>query len=427
MMKLLKGVKNMNRKIVISMGLLALLVIGSSFTLTTTSAATNVKIGLLTPKTGALGFLGQSFEDGANLAIDDLNAMSSDFTFELVVGDTQTDAAATATATTTLISGGVSGIVGAAASSDTISAIAIAKDSNVPMISYASTSPSITDEEDGDFLFRVVPSDSFQGKALADLIGNEGGFSKVAIIGLNDAYGTGLAAAFKDAFSGSISSEQTYPSDQKDFSTEVAAVKASDAEAILLISFNDDGTAILKELATQGVTLPVYGTDGTKSSALFASENFDGMKGTAPQVKNTTSFFNAFVNKFAYAPTIFVPETYDATMILGKAAIEANSADSCSVADNIRVIGKNYNGVSSTITFDVNGDQVSASYEYWQADSASSTNFTKIGEFVPDTASANLGTNPAHCSTTSPSPISTISVLFGMISVATLVMLKRRK
>ncbi len=418
----------MNRKIAISMGLLALLVVGASFTLNTASAnAVTVKIGLLTPKTGALGFLGQSFEDGANLAIDELNKNDEEFTFELVVGDTETDSTATATAVSTMIADGVSGIVGAAASSNTLAAIAIAKDSNIPMISYASTSPAITDEDDGDFLYRVVPSDAFQGKALAKLMSDDD-INKVAIIGLNDAYGTGLADAFKSEFSGTVSTEQTYPSDQSDFSTEVAAVKASDAEAVLLISFNTDGTAILKELEAQGVNLPLYGTDGTKSDALFDAGNFDGMKGTAPQTKNDTAFFTAFKEKYDYAPTIFVPETYDATMILGLAALEAHTAESCSVADNIRTIGKDYNGVSSTITFDVNGDQVSASYEFWKADSTSASNFTKVGEFVPDTGTADLGSNPPHCGTSNDqgTPVSTISIFLGLFSIATIVMLRRK-
>lgn len=347
--------------------------------------AVEVKLGLLTPKSGALGFLGGTFENAFNLAIKDLNAMTDAINFTGVVGDTETDADATKNVMNDFVAQGIVGVVGAAASDNTLAAIPIASENNISMISYASTSPAITTLEDDDYLFRVVPTDALQGEATAALAENEE-MTKVAAIALNDAYGQGLLASFKSAFTGDVVVEQSYPSDQDDFTSIVNAVANSDADGVLLISFNTDGVLILDELDAQGINLPIIGTDGLKSAGVFNSSKYVGVRGTAPLVNVDDSFKTAYEAEYPGedATSIFVPEAYDATMILGKAAIEAGVADGEAIRDELRGIANGYEGVSGTITFDANGDQTASSFEFWQANEEEA--FDRIGVYEAGTA-----------------------------------------
>jgi branched-chain amino acid transport system substrate-binding protein len=372
----------MNRKITI--GLLAILIFGAIGTMqvnTVSADPVDVTLGLLTPLTGDLGSLGETFQNAFKMAIADLNDMQDDYNFLEIIEDTKTDSTATVTATTNLIADGVSGIIGAAASGNTLAAIEIAKNEKIPMISYASTSPAITTVEDDDFLFRVVPTDEIQGIAAA-LLAYELGFTKIAIIALNNAYGQGLVGVFKESFENgthTVVVEQSYAETLTDFTTIVTAVDNSEADGILLVSYNNDGVLILNELENQNVNIPIIGTDGVKSPTLFEANYYIGMYGTAPLVDIDEEWGTRYNETYGAAPTIFVPETYDATMIMGKAVIAAGSTTGEDIRDQLRGIANGYEGVSGTITFDENGDQVGTAFEFWQA--TADNEFIRVGQY----------------------------------------------
>ncbi len=366
----------MNRKTLLTFTVISLMVFGFATVFETNAQATTVKIGLLTPKTGALGVLGESFENGFKLAIKDLNAMTNDYTFEPVVQDTKTSADGAREAMNNLVSAGVSGVVGAAASSSTLAAMEAAKANKIPLISYASTSPAITTADDDGYLFRVVPSDAFQGKAAADLADHLG-LHNVAIIGIDDPYGQGLTGAFETAFlakdsSNKIAVNRAYNQEtENDFASHVSAIKDADPDGVFMVSFVDDGASIINELYEQGVNVPVIGTDGIATSGMFskpgANDSFIGVLGTAPKVTGTADFVSAYKAEYGEDPGIFVAEAYDATMLIGKAVMEAGSTDGADVKAALPTVGNNYQGVSGTITFDSNGDILGGSYDIWQA------------------------------------------------------------
>ncbi len=402
------------------------------------AATTTVKIGLLAPKTGALGSLGPTFENAANLAIKDLNAMGSNYTFELVVEDTETSSTKAEAAAQTLVDAGVVGIVGAAASSSTLAAIGKAKAAKIPLVSYASTSPAISSEDDDDFLFRVVPSDAFQGKAdaqIADFLG----VKKVAVIGIDDPYGQGLVGAFKEAFTGmgsdySVVADISYDQEKTtDFSSQITQIKDSGAEAVFMVSFIDDGAGILNELATQKFEGYILGTDGIASPSLLAisglNKTANGIMGTAPTITGTSDFNSAYKAEYGTDPTIFVAETYDATMLIGKAVIKADSTDGSDVRDALRVVGNGYEGASGTITFDANGDREGGKYDIWQFQSAGDDGLSlvTVGSWEDNTLSMGTNVITTITSRESPAPISSSSIFFGIMSVAVIAYMRKRK
>ena len=166
-----------------------------------------VKVGLLTPQTGSLSPYSGGFERAAALAVSDLNADAEfdGYTFELSVHDTATDPAQAEAAMTAAVDAGVHYVAGAAASSMTMAAAEVAVEAGVPMISYASTSPFITSFDDhkvaGDegYLWRIPPSDTLQGKVLADLAA-AAGVTKMVVVAVDSSYGIFTANSTKDNF-----------------------------------------------------------------------------------------------------------------------------------------------------------------------------------------------------------------------------------
>ena len=127
-----------------------------------------VKIGFLNPITGPIDIYAPAWTDAAEVAIAELNEIyDGDYEFSLTEADSGCSGTTAASATQTLIDDGVVGIAGAACSGATLGAIDVAADAGVPMISYASSSPALTDYDDDDYLFRVYPSDAQQSQAMA--------------------------------------------------------------------------------------------------------------------------------------------------------------------------------------------------------------------------------------------------------------------
>ena len=143
--------------------------------------ASIVKLGLLSPQTGPLAVYAAGFQDASAVAIEMLNSSQNAHVYELVIADSACDGTAAATSAQSLVDAGVSAIIGAACSGATLGAIAVAAPAGIPMVSYASTSPAVTNADDDGLLFRVVPSDAQQAVALSHVV-DQSGVSSPAVI-----------------------------------------------------------------------------------------------------------------------------------------------------------------------------------------------------------------------------------------------------
>ncbi len=151
-----------------------------------------VRFGVLMPETGDLGPLGRPIRDGAILPALQLEG-EVDFEFDYQVGDTQTQAQAGIDAANSLVSDGYPSITGAASSETSIQvARNVLVDSGVVGCSPASTSPTITDLEDNDYMFRTPPSDALQGQVLAQVGVDELGAETASTLYVNNSYGQAL-------------------------------------------------------------------------------------------------------------------------------------------------------------------------------------------------------------------------------------------
>jgi branched-chain amino acid transport system substrate-binding protein len=326
-----------------------------------------VKIGFLNPMTGPIAVYAPGFGAAATIALGMMNAAgwSNGLQFELVMADSGCSGDVAATGAQTLIDAGVVGVVGAACSGATMAANAVLSAAGIPMISYASTNPGLSDAEAYPHFFRVVPSDALQGPALNAVVAADGG-SDVALMYMTNDYGSGFADAFAAAHgSDNLCASIGYEETTTDFTSQVQQVIDGNCGSVVLISYAADGAAIVEELAAQSFSGQIFGGDGVAEEGLCASmasvDTCAGIVATKPAsaTPNERSMaFNAVCGAIPdCAGGIYTGEAFDAMIIMGFAVFAgASSPEGTPLSMLISAVGQGFVGASGVHTFGANGD-----------------------------------------------------------------------
>lgn len=352
-------------------------------------------IGTLLPQTGSLAFLGPPEFAGVQLAVKEINAaggvLGKDVTeIDSDSGDTSTDIASQSV--DRLLSQNADAIIGAASSGVSLTVIDKITQNGVVQMSPANTSDAFTTYNDKGLYFRTAPPDVLQGRVLGDLILGDGN-ANVAIMALQDAYGTGLAENTKKAIEdggGQVVAEKIYDPKAANFAAEVGEIVAAKPDALALISF-EEATKIVPELVKQGFDMSkVYWVDGNLSNYgdKFPNGTIEGGKGTLPGVKATDEFqkklleIDPKLKDYSYAA-----ESYDAATLIALAAEAAKNDSGTAIASKLMEVsgggekctsfadckkmldeGKDidYDGVSGPIEFNEAGDPTEATIGIYQ-------------------------------------------------------------
>ena len=357
-----------------------------------------LKIGTALPQTGNLAFLGPPEEAGVALAIKEINEADKGIQVEVVWGDSgDTDNKAYETEIPRLLNAGVKAILGAASSGTSLQFIDQVVGAGVIQFSPANTSAALTTYDDKGLYFRTAPSDVLQGEVLGNLIAADGN-EKIAMIVLNDSYGTGLASFTTEAFEaagGEVLAAPTFNTGDTNFSAQVSEVLATSPDAIVLITFEEVRT-IIPQLVSQFPADKLYFVDGNLAnfSEDFEPGTLTGAKGTLPglDIETIPAFLESMnANWVAEGnPDLagvysYGPESYDAVVLLALAALAAGSVEGVDMAGKLQEVSggsgggtkctsfaecadiingggvADYDGVSGPITFDENGDPTEAS------------------------------------------------------------------
>lgn len=309
-----------------------------------------LKVGAVVPMTGDLQAYGDVSRKGVELAVELINKDGGVLgaPVELVVGDTQTNPQQGVDAAQKLVTvNGADALVGALSSGVTIPvAQSVAKVEGVPQISGASTSPVITTLDDDDFLFRTVPSDAFQGVALAE-VAKEAGADGVAVMYVNNDYGKGLAENFAKAFEkagGKVTESVPFEKNQASYRGELQkAAGGGDADRLLLIAYPESGTTILRQALEGGFFDSFLFSDGLKANELpdnIGGGHLDGTLGTSPKAMATdatNAFHDAWLAKYgSESEKPYHDNIFDATMLIALAAQKAGSTDPKAIRDALR-------------------------------------------------------------------------------------------
>ncbi len=289
-------------------------------------------IGNLLPQTGDLAFLGPPEFAGVKLAVEDMNAAGGVLGQDVVnidadSGDGTPDIAGSEV--DKLFNQDVDAIIGAAASGVSVSVIDKITGAGVIHFSPANTAAGFDTYDDNGLYFRTAPSDRLQGQVLANLAA-EDGFSNVAIMARQDFYGEGLAEQVQTTLQErgvNVADFVLYSADAQNYTAEVNKIAAAKPDALVLVAF-EETTKIIPQLIAKGIgpaDIQIYFVDGNLAD--YSDETFDltGVKGTLPVSGDPDPTFNdrlleidPKLKDFSYGP-----QSYDAAIIIGLAAIAA--------------------------------------------------------------------------------------------------------
>jgi len=352
--------------------------------------AGEVKIGVLNALTGPIPDLSAVILESELAAAAYINAnggMWGGDTLVLASGDSGCDAKAGVDAATKIVNvEQASIIVGPLCSGATIGATqAVTIPAGVVNISPSATSPAITGLDDNDLVFRVCPSDAYQGVTIAKLARSMG-YSKLAATYANDDYNAGLHDVFVKAFKelgGTITGDQMHEANKASYRAELATLSSGGPEALAIFAYyNGSGITMLRQSLENGFFSKFIGGDGMIAQEVIDEIGADNLgdavftKGTADE---SSSHFKTFAGLFDRPSDPYTAQAWDAVMIAALALESAGGATrdlighvrSVANAPGVEVgpgdwakakallaAGKeiNYQGIAGANEFDANGD-----------------------------------------------------------------------
>ncbi|MEP7283150.1 MAG: branched-chain amino acid ABC transporter substrate-binding protein [Rubrivivax sp.] len=331
-----------------------------------------VKIGHVGPTSGAIAHLGKDNENGARMAIEELNAKGvmiggKKAKFELLAEDDAGDPKQGTAVAQKLVDSKVNGVIGHLNSGTTIPASKIYFDAGIPQISPSATNPKYT-RQGYKTAFRVLSDDTQLGSTLGKYAVNTMKAKSVAIIDDRTAYGQGVAEEFEKgvkAAGGKTVGRQFTTDKATDFTAILTAIKAAKPDLVFFGGMDAVAGPMLRQMKQLGITAKFMGGDGICTGELpklAAGTMADGQVvcaeagGVEGEQKVGMEKFRAdFKQKFGADVQIYAPYTYDALMVMVDAMVKAGSADP---AKYLPVLAKTsgYKGVTGNISFDEKGD-----------------------------------------------------------------------
>jgi branched-chain amino acid transport system substrate-binding protein len=332
-----------------------------------------VKIGHVGPISGAISHLGKDNENGAKMAIDELNAKGvtiggKKVTLVLLTEDDAADPKQATSVAQKLVDAKVKGVIGHLNSGTTIPASKIYYEAGIPQISPSATNPKYT-QQGFNTAFRLVANDGQLGGTLGRYAVDSVKAKKVAVIDDRTAYGQGVAEEFikgvKSKKAGTEVIARQYTTDKAtDFSAILTAIKAKNPDVIFFGGMDAVAGPMLRQMKQLGINAKLMGGDGICTEALVQLAG-DAMADNQvvcaeaggveeSQKSGLDNFKAAYKKKFGVDVQIYAPYVYDSVMTMVEAMQKAGSSDP---AKYLPVLAKtNRKGVTGNISFDAKGD-----------------------------------------------------------------------
>ena len=332
-----------------------------------------VKIGHVGPISGAISHLGKDNENGAKMAIDELNAKGvmiggKKVTLVLLTEDDAADPKQATSVAQKLVDAKVKGVIGHLNSGTTIPASKIYYEAGIPQISPSATNPKYT-QQGFNTTFRLVANDGQLGGTLGRYAVETVKAKKVAVIDDRTAYGQGVAEEFikgvKSKKAGTEVIARQYTTDKAtDFSAILTAIKAKNPDVIFFGGMDAVAGPMLRQMKQLGINAKLMGGDGICTEALSKLAG-DAMADNQvvcaeaggveeSQKSGLDNFKAAYKKKFGVDVQIYAPYVYDSVMTMVEAMQKAGSSDP---AKYLPVLAKtSRNGVTGNIAFDAKGD-----------------------------------------------------------------------
>ncbi len=331
-----------------------------------------VKIGHVGPVSGAIAHLGKDNENGARLAVEELNAKGvkiggQSVKFELVAEDDAADPKQGTAAAQKLVDSKVNGVVGHLNSGTSIPASKIYSDAGIPQISPSATNPKFT-RNGFKTTFRVVADDVHLGGTLGRYAVNTLKAKSIAVIDDRTAYGQGVADEFKKAATaagGKIVGHEFTTDKASDFMAILTSLKAKNPDVVFFGGMDAVGGPMMRQMKSLGINAKFMGGDGictTELVKLAGDAMADGQVvcaeagGVDGNLKKGMDDFGArYKKRFNDDVKLYAPYVYDAVNVMVDAMVRAKSSDPAKYLPELAKTD-GYKGITGTIAFDAKGD-----------------------------------------------------------------------
>ncbi|MCP3020503.1 branched-chain amino acid ABC transporter substrate-binding protein [Cupriavidus basilensis] len=338
-----------------------------------------VKIGHAAPLTGGIAHLGKDNENGARLAVEEVNKNGLEINgkkikLELVGEDDAGDPKTGTAVAQKLVDAKVVAVVGHLNSGVSIPASKIYSDAGIVQISPSSTNPDYT-KQGFKTTFRVVATDAQQGPALANYATKSLHAKTVAIVDDATAYGKGLADEFEKTAKASgvnVVAREATNDKATDFKAILTKIKGKKPDVIMYGGMDATGGPFAKQAMELGISSKIVGGDGvcTDKVAELAGDAVQNIicseAGLAlSKMEQGADFDKRYQARFNAPVQIYAPFTYDAVMVIVDAMKRANSTEPAAILAEMPKT--NYKGLIGNIAFDEKGDMKEGTitlYEY---------------------------------------------------------------
>jgi branched-chain amino acid transport system substrate-binding protein len=332
-----------------------------------------IKIGHVGPVSGPSAHLGKDNENGAKMAVEELNAKGfkidgKPVKFVLQLEDDGSDPKQGTAVAQKLVDAKVNGVIGHLNSGTSIPASKIYYDAGIPQISPATTQTKYT-QQGFNSTFRVVANDAKLGGSLGSYAVGKLGAKKIAVIDDRTAYGQGVADEFikgaKKAMPGVQIVGKEFTNDKAtDFNAILTTIKGKNPDLVFFGGMDSVGGPLLRQMKSLGIKAKYMGGDGICTEPFAKLAGDAAVNGlvtcaeaggvTGEQQKGMDDFVARYKKKYNADVQIYSPYVYDAIMTMATAMQEAKSSQPAKYLPFLQKI--KYQGVTGLISFDNKGD-----------------------------------------------------------------------
>lgn len=337
-----------------------------------------VRIGQASPLTGPIAHLGKDVEQGARLAIDDINAAGVEIggkkiRFELVSEDDQGDPKMGAQVAQRLVDAGVVGVVGHLNSGTTMPASRLYADAGLPQLSPSATNPDFT-RQGFKTTYRLIANDVQQGIALGRFAVDVLKARTVAVVDDRTAYGQGLADEFEKAVrrqGATVVKREFTTSNATDFGAILTSIKAAQPDVVFYGGMDAQAGPMARQMKRLGIHARLLGGDSVQTPEFIrlAGDAADGVYSSAcgvprDRMPGFTDFNTRYKARFNTEVQVYSPYEYDAVHVLVDAMKRAGSTDPKVFLPEIAKT--DYHGVTGRVSFDPQGDIRDGAVTFYQ-------------------------------------------------------------
>jgi len=331
-----------------------------------------VKIGHVAPMSGSDAHLGKDNENGARMAVEELNAKGVSIggkkvKLELLSEDDGADPQKATLAAQKLVDAKVNGVVGHLNSGASLPASKLYSDAGIPQVSPSSTNPKYT-RQGFKTTFRVVADDVQLGGTLGRYAVTTLKAKQIAVIDDRTAYGLGVADEFEKAAraaGATIVDRQFTTNKATDFAAILTTLKSKKPDVVFFGGMDTVGGPMIRQMKGLGFKSRFMGGDGVCTAALpqlSGNAMADGQVICAeaggvdgPQKKVLDDFRARYKAKYNMDVQLYAPYVYDAVQVLVAAMVKAGSAEPAKYLP-VLASTSGYKGVTGAISFDEKGD-----------------------------------------------------------------------